>query len=307
MTYRSRAVPEDIAYGGEPQYIQTSHGLVKNDAAYKEYLQEKQVADNNPNLGMFHEQIQPSISQEIYMTESAWGYPNNMWSPFYNKAGRPYDLKPAPYTLGTLSGLYESHKGQNLWNNGNLDKTGGWSYGTYQIAAKNGTMKDYLRYLQKHPNYQKFYHRLQQAGGINSALKGELQFKNTWADLSKNNDFLLSQQDFIIDKKLNPTLKYISDIKGINLDNRSPVIRDVLYSTATQHGEGGASHVMHRRFGRNTDVSALSDAELIHQIYNERSDVDHYFKNSSKNIKDNLKKRFQKEKNKALELLKQYP
>ncbi len=138
-------------------------------------------------------------------------------------------------------------------------------------------------------------------------MKGELQFKNTWADLSKNNDFLLSQQDFIIDKKLNPTLKYISDIKGINLDNRSPVIRDVLYSTATQHGEGGASHVMHRRFGRNTDVSALSDAELIHQIYNERSDVDHYFKNSSKNIKDNLKKRFQKEKNKALELLKQYP
>lgn len=52
-----------------------------------------------------------------------------------------------------------------------------------------------------------------------------------------------SQQDFIVAKKLDPALRRISDIKGLNLEYRSPVVRDVLYSTATQHGEGGAADV----------------------------------------------------------------
>lgn len=104
-------------------------------------------------------------------------------------------------------------------------------------------MKDYLRYLNHHDTYQPFYNSLQQVGGYDAALSGTDDFKSAWKELSKNKDFLQSQNDFIIDKKLTPTLRRISDIKGLDLDNRSPVIRDVLYSTATQHGDGGAAHV----------------------------------------------------------------
>lgn len=306
MNHQSKYVPTYAAYGGEPQYVQTAYGLVKNDAAYKKYLAQKQDIPTNVDLGISSIELQPDDSQTNYTTESAWGYPNNSLSPLYAKMGRPYNLQPGQYKLGTLSGLYESGNGQKLWNNGNLDKTGGWSYGTYQIATQNGTMNDYLKYLQQHPDYQHFYHSLQQAGGNNMALTGDAQFKNTWADLSKNSDFLQSQQDFIVAKKLDPALRRISDIKGLNLEDRSPVIKDVLYSTATQHGEGGAAHVMHRRFGNNADVSTLSDEEIINQIYDERSDVNHHFKSSPQNIKDSTKKRFQNEKTKALELLKQY-
>ena len=260
----------------------------------------------NVDLGISSLEPQAAVSQDDYETESAWGYPNSSRSSFYAKTGRPYNLRPDQYKLGTLSGLYESNNGKKLWNNGKLDKTGGWSYGIYQIATQNGTMNDYLNYLQQHPNYRHFYHRLQRAGGNNTAITGDAQFKSTWADLSKNSDFLQSQQDFIVAKKLDPALRRISDIKGLNLEYRSPVVRDVLYSTATQHGEGGAAHVMHRRFGNNADVSALSDEEIISQIYDERSDVNHHFKSNPQNIKDGTKKRFQNEKIKALELLKQY-
>lgn len=277
MKNQSEYVWTYAAYGGEPQYIQTPYGMVKNDAAYKKYLAQK-GAGKNVDLGLSSLEPQAVASQDEYVTESAWGYPNSSRFPFYAKMRRPYNLQPDQYKLGTLSGLYESNNGKKLWNNGNLDKTGGWSYGIYQIATQNGTMNDYLNYLQQHPNYRHFYHRLQRAGGNNTALTGDAQFKSTWADLSKNSDFLQSQQDFIVAKKLAPALRRISDIKGLDLEYRSPVVRDVLYSTATQHGEGGAAHVMHRRFGNNADVSALSDEEIISQIYDERSDVNHHLK-----------------------------
>lgn len=226
----------------------------------------------------------------------------------YQQMGEPYSIKQEQaYQLGTLSELMESDNGKKLWNNGNLDKTGGWSYGTYQIATKDGTMNDYLTHLQKNPNYQNYYNLLQQAGGYNAALTGSEQFKKTWADLSNDQNFLQAQQDFIIEKKLSPTMNRVNDINGWNLDSRSPVVRDVLYSTATQHGEGGAPSLLHNRFGRNTDISSFSDEDIINNIYSERSNVDRYFRNSSVNVRNNMKDRFINENAKALELLKKYP
>ena len=56
------------------------------------------------------------------------------------------------YKLGTLSGNAESENGKKLFNNCEADKTGGCSYGAYQIATGTGTMKDYLNYIKKMKN-----------------------------------------------------------------------------------------------------------------------------------------------------------
>ncbi len=209
------------------------------------------------------------------------------------------------YRLGTLSGLQESNNGQKLWNDGDLDKTGGWSYGTYQIETKQGTMNDYLNYLNQSAPYQPFYNSLQQAGGYNAALKGDNNFKNAWQELSQNPSFLQSQHNFIMDKKLKPALNYVSDIQGLDFNKRSPVIKDVLFSTVDQHGQGGASDVFHRALGYN--ANDLSDEDIINKIYNERSDVERYFKRSTANVRNNLRTiRFPQERVKALELLKMY-
>lgn len=256
--------------------------------------------------------LKPLDNTNSYTTESAWSYPNTTSAPFYEKITQSIDnndpnttQKIEEYKLGLLSRLKESDNGKKLWNNGETDKTGGWSYGLYQIATKTGTMNDYLKYLLNHPSYLNFYNTLQQAGGNASALLGSEQFKKAWADLSQNNDFLQSQQDFIFNKKLNIVLRKIKDIKGLNLDKRSPVIRDVIFSTAVQHGEGDASTVFHNALGN--DASHLSNEDIINLIYNERSKVKKYFSKSSPETQDSLKDRFLKECQKAQELLKKYP
>ncbi len=46
MKNQSYAVPVEAAYGGEPLYVQTPYGLVRNDADYKAYLAEKEREKN---------------------------------------------------------------------------------------------------------------------------------------------------------------------------------------------------------------------------------------------------------------------
>ena len=65
--------------------------------------------------------------------------------------------------------------------------------------------------------------------------------------------------------------------------------------------------MLHNRFGRNTDISSYSDEDIINNIYNERSNVDRYFRSSDINTRNNMRDRFIRENAKALELLKKYP
>ena len=209
------------------------------------------------------------------------------------------------YQLGTLSAKAESDNGKKLFNNCNADKTEGCSYGTYQIETKKGIMKDYLNYLKQNPAYQDFYTSLQQSGGYEGALYGTDIFKGKWKELSNNSDFLKSQHDFIVASKLNPALKLVKDIKGLDFDKRSPVVKDVLFSTATQHGQGGAAKVFHNALGH--DASNLSDEDIINKIYDERGDTKSYFKSSPENIQNSIKKnRSGDERQRALELLIKY-
>lgn len=96
-------------------------------------------------------------------------------------------------------------------------------------------------------------------------------FVNAWNELSSNKDFNNSQYQFILDKKLNPLLRGVKKIKGFDVENRHPVIKQVLYSLATQHGQGGALELIENAIGNNAEY--LDDEDLINRIYDERSDV----------------------------------
>ena len=260
----------------------------------------------------------PNNMQSLNLDASAALYPqqnsSNTYSQPYqvtqntnpNMASDVASLNTMPeYQLGMLSAKGESDNGKNIFNDCNADETGGCSYGTYQIETKKGTMKDYLNYLNQNPAYQDFYTSLQEAGGYNAALLGTDIFKGKWKELSNNSDFLKSQHDFIVASKLNTALKLVKDIKGLDFDKRSPVVKDVLLSTAAQHGQGGASTVFHNALGN--DASNFTDEEIINKIYNERKKVDKYFSRSSIDTQSKLKNiRFPKENAKALELLKRY-
>ena len=182
------------------------------------------------------------------------------------------------------------------------DNGGGYSYGLYQIETKHGTMLDYIKYINKLPQYNHFAKTLIDAGGYEGAYSGSERFKAAWKSLSQDELFNQSQRQFILDKKLQPVINFTKKIKGFNVEKRHPIIKEVLYSLATQHGNKGAPFLLQNALGN--DVSYLDDAAIINKIYDERSKVDKYFKNISKKERENIKnRRFPSERQNALRAL----
>lgn len=200
-------------------------------------------------------------------------------------------------SLGSLSAQYESG-GRGSESIG-YDSTGGWSYGTYQIATKTGTMNNYMNYLQQ--NNPQLYDELQSAGGVNGASSGSPEFKNKWQQLSSNPEFVKSQHDFIQSTHYDPLVENLNN-SGIDLSNRSPVVNDVVWSVGVQHGPN--SNVIQNAL-KGRDVSSMSDQEVINAIYDERSTTNSngklkYFSNSTPAVQRSVRNRFNNERNQAL-------
>ena len=101
---------------------------------------------------------------------------------------------------------------------------------------------------------------------------------------------------------MQPVINFTKNIKGFNVEKRHPIIKEVLYSLATQHGNKGAPFLLQNALGN--DESYLDDAAIINKIYDERSKVDKYFKNISKKERENIKnRRFPSERQNALRAL----
>jgi len=202
--------------------------------------------------------------------------------------------------LGTLSRRYESrgNPGAIGW-----DGTGGYSYGQDQLASSKGRVGDFMRYLDLSGNtsWNHFADVLGQAGGDAAARAGTPEFKNAWRELATDSNFSDAQHSFIkathydiFDKKLRAT--------GFILDKHSKVLRDVAWSVSVQHGPG-AIGIFTIPINRLDPSRREDDAAIINAIYDERSKVEIYFKNSKSNIKQAVIERFKKERQDALNAL----
>ena len=102
------------------------------------------------------------------------------------------------YKLGSLSSSFESNGDPAAIG---YDATGGYSYGTYQIETKNGTMKDFITFLNNSPNNLAYSLRLQNADGLKGAADKTPAFEEAWKELAQDSGFVQAQRDFIIEKK----------------------------------------------------------------------------------------------------------
>ena len=307
MSYNSQRVPSFAAYGGVPQ--DAAYGGIPTDEAYRLAREKK---EQNNTLLPDNISIQPNNytqNSNSYKTESAWGYPNSTSSPFYNKMGYPYStpmkyLTTNKYRVGSLSQEFESNK--NPAAIGEDDK-GGPSYGLYQIATFPGTMNEYLQYLAQSPNksYQHYATILNDAGGNTGALNKTTDFQNAWINLAQEPEFASSQSEFIGKNRYERILNRIKDINGLNLQNRHPVVSDVIRSMAVQHGK--ADIPIHNALGRNSDISSWSDEDIIEALYDARnayvSRLRYNTPRDQKMQQNILNIRYPKERRKALEAL----
>lgn len=183
--------------------------------------------------------------------------------------------------LGSLSSNFEAgNKGPAAigW-----DSTGGWSYGSYQIAAKPGTLGSYLKYAQK--NYPEIYRTLQSAGGEQAGKEGTERFKQAWVSLASNPAFYESQHGYIKSTHYDPTMKSLADV-GIDFSNRSKTLQDAVWSFGVQ-GKSGAAIIKTALRGKN--VNQMDDEEILKAIYAERSKTDKWWASSTPQIQASVR------------------
>lgn len=201
--------------------------------------------------------------------------------------------------LGALSAKYETGgRGPGVVSTGAGDP-GGVSYGSYQMATKMGVVQRFV--AQTGFPWAKDFQNL---------TAGTAQFTAVWKRIAaeQTDDFQKAQHAFIKMTHYDPlAAKVLADDK-LDVNTRSGALRDVIWSTAVQHGP--ATSIVHRACGTlNCPTSDPNyDKQLICAIYAERGRKKPdgnlaYFSKSSPNVQAGVARRFQNEQQDALALL----
>ncbi len=201
--------------------------------------------------------------------------------------------------LGTLSEKYESGgRGPATVSTGEGDP-GGVSYGTYQLASKIGRADQFVK---KH--YPKEFEGLK--GGSD-------EFTKKWKELAaKDADGLQkNEHQFIKETHYDPqAAKLLKDVK-LDVAKRSAAFRDVVWSTAVQHGPNTDVIVVAVKslLTEGKKLEDVTDEAIIKAVYAERGRKTDdgklaRFKGVSEKWIPALTKRFENEQKDALEMLK---
>jgi hypothetical protein len=203
--------------------------------------------------------------------------------------------------LGSLSAKYESRGDPTIIG---YDSTGGWSYGTYQLAAATGAMNEFITYCnQTNPQLGQL---LDQAGGAAAARAGTDAFKSSWKTIMNDAGNARVQHDYAVKQYFVPAANKIRNSSGLDVTTKSKTLQDVVWSSSIQHGAGGANNVFKRSLATLGNNAPAEDA-LIRAVYAERSRDNGmaYFGRSTPNVRSGVVKRFQNELADALKSLQQ--
>ncbi|WP_294345964.1 VCBS repeat-containing protein [uncultured Clostridium sp.] len=211
-------------------------------------------------------------------------------------SGDGLESKYAEEKLGELSAKYESNGEPGTISTGYGD-IGGKSYGAWQLASNMGSVDKFINFLKTNNAY--YYNELSSAKQADGNKFGT-NFDNTWRNIAKNDrdGFLELQRKYIKMTYYDVSSNLLKNY-NFNIEEHSWALKNVLWSTAVQHGANGAVNIF-RTVGLDRN-----ERDLIIAIYDERSKVDKYFYSSSKEVQEAVKKRFEREKNDALAMLKQ--
>jgi hypothetical protein len=230
-----------------------------------------------------------------------------------NKTKRPVE-KPAESagaevnkTLGQIAALFESGK-DGIAAIG-YDRAGGTSYGQYQIASKPGTMDNFIAFLSEKAT--DFAERLKKAGASNTGSK-QGQMPKVWKELAEEapERFGALQKEFINKTHFEPALAKIKELTGLDANKLSEGVREAIFSTAVQHGAGGAGRIVSRALdavglgkltSNNQKETQAAEQKLVRDIYQNRSGQ---FMSSGERVREAVQDRLKSEMNMVLNLLK---
>ncbi|MDO5483536.1 MAG: hypothetical protein Q4F27_01375 [Desulfovibrionaceae bacterium] len=200
--------------------------------------------------------------------------------------------------LGQLSARFES--GRDGIAAIGYDRNGGTSYGKYQIASRVGSMKNFLNFLDDQaPDLAE---RLRKSGPANTgSRRGAMP--DEWRAIAGEQPerFEALQEAFIHESHYKPAVAAIAQRTSLDADSLSPAMREVIWSTAVQHGPAGAA----RLFDRASSLSGnpadpAYERKLINNVYTLRAGQ---FGSSSSQVQAAVQNRFREERLMALSML----
>ncbi len=216
------------------------------------------------------------------------------------------DVKALTDVKGILAEKFESG-GKGISAIG-YDYNGGTSYGKYQIASRPGSMSNFIKYLSDEaPDLAE---RLKKAGSANTGgRRGKMP--EVWQQIAEEQPerFEALQDGFIKKSHFMPALEAIAEKTGIAIDKFGEAFKEVLFSTAVQHGPAGAARIFARAIDRVGRDKLHEDADpanfakvgenLIKQVYNLRSGQ---FSSSTPEVQSAVKNRLRAELGEALKM-----
>lgn len=221
-------------------------------------------------------------------------------------SGKAYSLARLKHGLTPVTGLLSSYfeSGDAGCAAIGYDRLGGTSYGTYQISSRSGTMKRFIAFLEdRAPEYA---HALKTAGPANTgSTQGAMP--RAWGRLAGKDreKFEKLQEEFIFRNNYRPALQAILESTGVNVGGRSPALREVLWSTAVQHGPTGAAKIFTEAMrtvpgGVASLAEQGTDRDVIASVYSKRKAS---FVSSTQAVRHAVRDRLAREERMALSML----
>ncbi|EFL52883.1 conserved hypothetical protein [Solidesulfovibrio fructosivorans JJ]] len=214
------------------------------------------------------------------------------------KATRKVLPSTLQFKAGRLSAQYESNCEIDCIG---YDRRGGTSYGQYQIASKTGTMDYFIKFLDdKAPDLAA---RLKAAGPADTGGRSG-RMPTVWKRIAASDPrrFEALQHEFIRSSSYSPAAKSIVLTTGVDVTKRSYALREVLWSTAVQHGPGGAERIFSQAIEKAEGSAGRQDFDkaVIEEVYRIRS---RKFFRHNKRVREAVQSRFRDEKTTAIALL----
>lgn len=205
-------------------------------------------------------------------------------------------------SLGSLSARFES--GSLGIEAIGYDPGGGTSYGRYQIASRPGTLDRFLNFLENRaPDWVR---RLRAAGPANTGGR-DGDMPRVWRAIAAEDPsrFEAYQKEFIQESHYRPAARSIAAQTGIDIENRSESLKEVLWSTAVQHGSGRAANIFADTLASlKADGRPVTDEAVIEGVYRRRAESAEWH---TPRIRASLLNRFEDEKATALRMLSDKP
>ncbi|WP_291322681.1 hypothetical protein [Desulfonatronospira sp.] len=215
----------------------------------------------------------------------------------YENISTPGETRQEKQRPGRLAARFESANRSDAIG---YDHRGGTCYGIYQLSSNMGTMGEFLEFLEARA--PELARRLKEAGPLNACGRtGEVP--REWQKIDREHPALFPelQHEFIHETFFMPAARGVESRTGLNMEQASPALREVLWSTAVQHGVHGSMNIFERAAEKvdfkNVDTP---DRDMIQAVYHERS---RRFTSSSEAVQSAVQNRFKVEMQMALAML----